>query len=161
MSTREERILEVIRERMAAITGAERVEIDPSDEHADRGPYPSIGIVPGETVRLQKGAHTQLFVQMPLTVRGITQASPATPGVGDVPLSPRTVAYALWRQMLTALFPKPAAAGGTYHDRLDGQAIGISYVGHSLFPRDDGGKTYGVYIDCEVDYALHLDNPDL
>lgn len=159
MSTREERILEVIRTRMATVPGVIRVELDPPDEHADEGPFPAIGIIPQATVPVQDGQRSQLVVQMPVTVRGITQAAAESPGLGDVPASARSTAYALFRQMLAALFPLPGAGIGTYHDRADGHALFLNYTGHELVPRGDGGKTYAVFIDCEAEYVLHLNDP--
>lgn len=159
MSTREERILEVIRARMAAITGEPRVEIDPVDEHEDTGPYPAIGIIPGSAEARTSQIRQQLVMTLPITLRGITQAEPAEAGEGDVPVSARTSAYALWAQMLAALFPVPDPVYGSVDDRLDGQAIAMTYRAHEVFPRADGTHTYGVYLEVDVEYSLHLDNP--
>lgn len=160
MSTREERILDALRVRLAAISGIASVEIDPPAEFGDAGPFPNIAIIPDDTVPLDGDLPQIRMVQMPLTVRGLTQTEAAAPGVGDVPNSPRTAGYRLWKQMLAAIFLGPLDAEGVYHDRLDGQLVHIRYAGHSVQPHDDGGKTFGVYLGLEIEYVLHLNDPD-
>lgn len=155
MSMVEERALAEIIVRLATIDGA-RVEIEPPDDNPDAGlSYPAIAVLPGDAEAELDQQLRQVVVTVPLMIRGLTLANPEE-GNDDLPKTPRTVGYALLAKMLAALFPVQKEA----FDRLGGAAKKFTYTGHAIYPHDDGGNTVGVFIDTEVEYVLHLNNPD-
>lgn len=152
----EERCLAAIAARLLTVTGTTRAEIDPPDDHGDGDVTQRFAILPGDVVEIPDPQRAQVRVSMPVTIRGVTQAAP-TAGNSGLPLSARTAGYALWAATLPKLFP--GSFNSNYVDRLEGNCIRFSYKGHAIYPRDDGAKTTGVYIDCEVEYVLHLTDP--
>lgn len=157
MSCREERILAKIVERLEEIEGIDRVELQPADEHGDRGPFPNIAVLPGDVLPVGEFNRHHGLVAMPVTVRVLSQAEAIT-GNDGLPLTTRSAAYALMSLVLPALFPTGKAIA--YQDDLDGEASTFTYSSHSIEPRDDGGKTLALFIDCSVQWMLHLNNPD-
>lgn len=158
MSAREERCLATILQRLAALSGIERVELGPPDDHGENGTYPAIAIIPGEVEALGEPEKVQLRVVLPVLIRAVTRAAP-TEGNGDLPLSSMTAGYALLVPMLAALFPGNTTAA--YIERLDGHCQRFRWVGHEVVPREDGGQYTAVYINTEVEYVLNLANPEL
>lgn len=157
MSMPEERALAAIVTRLQTITGA-RVALDPDDENPDEAlSYPALAVLPSEGTAQVDQQRQQIVVALPVMIRGLTNAVP-TAGNDGLPLTARTAGYALMKLMLAALFPEQTHAA--YIDRLGGAAKKFTYKGHALYPRDDGGKTLAVYIDTEVEYVLHLNDPD-
>lgn len=159
MNTREDLILEALRARLAAIPGMQQAMIEPPDAHADKGPYPRVGLFAGKVTRVGNQQTQQLLARLPIEIRGLTQAEPAEPEEGDVPVNNRTVGSALWASMCAAIFPVPAARFGSHQDRVDGAAYRLEYDGHEIYPCSDSGEMYAVYVDVHVDYPLTLNNP--
>lgn len=160
MSCREERILAAIAARLVAIPGtvAGDVAIDPPDEHGDNASFTRFAILPGDVAPAGAFNRSHGKVSLPVTIRGLADGALPMPGLDDVAASERSAGYALWRQMMPALWP--SSQGIAYDDDLGGLCSSIAYAGHAIYPRDDGGKFTGVYIDCIVEYVLHLSNPD-
>lgn len=160
MSMPEERALAEIVTRLAGISGVTgSVEIEPDDENPDllSPNFKRLAVLPGEAQPAVDQKRQQLVVVVPVMVRGLTNVEPSE-GNDGLPLSARTAGYALLSEMLAALFPEQTSVA--YIDRLGGAAISFTYQAHAIYPRDDGGKTVGVYIDTEVQYVLHLNDPD-
>lgn len=156
MSTREERILAAIVARLQTVESIASVEIQPADEHGDNNTADRIAVLPGDVVPLGEIKRHQGKVVMPVTVRVLTTAAP-TAGNDGLPLNTRTAAYALMALVMPALFPASAAIA--YADDLGGVASSFTYVSHSIEPRDDGGKTTALFIDCSAEWVLHLNDP--
>ena len=167
--THEERILAELAKRLQRVLQAngyatdagQLVEVDPEDRHADdQGAYPCIAILPGDVVSLGRNRVSHQ-VEMPIVIRGYTQAEPvldpdAPPEVQAI--AERQAAYVLFRDLMKALFPADAAL--ILSDDLGGTCKTFDYSGHAIYTRDDGNKTTAVYIDCNVEYVLHTSNPD-
>lgn len=159
MNTREDLILETLRARLAAIPGMQQALIEPPDAHADKAPYPRVGLYPRKTKRVGKQQTQKLLARMSIEIRGLTQAQPGEPAEGDVPVNNRTVGSELWASMCAALFPVPAARYGSDQDRVNGAAYLLEYDGHEIYPCSDSGEMYAVYVDVHVDYPLTLNQP--
>lgn len=159
MSTREERAIEKIRTRLLAVTGVAALEVNPHDDHADTGSYPRLAIIVGEALPIADPQRLQTRISLPITIRGLTKSAAPTPGEGDVPLFRGSAAYAFWSQTSKQLFK--AATTTAHVDRLDGECNHFMYRGHAIDPEHEGGKCEAFFIDCEVEYVLHLNDPDL
>lgn len=111
--------------------------------------FPALSILEGEerTIESKPGVLRQ---ELDLTVVGATLSQPDNPIVAG---------HQLWADMLRALFPE-AALDRTFKDRLGGDAISFEYVGREIAPRNDGGKVTAVYLDCRIEYVLHVGNPN-
>lgn len=157
MSCREERILAKIVARLQTVTSLDRVELQPPDEHGDRGPFPNAAVLPGDVLPVGDFNRHHGRVAMPVTVRVLSQDE-ATSGNDGLPLTSRSACYALMALVMPALFPPTAARA--YQDDLDGEATSFTYSSHSIEPRDDGGKTFALFIDCSAEWVLHLNDPN-
>lgn len=159
--TREERIVAAIKARLLAISGVQGVDVNPPDDHGDSVVVPRFAILTagyktepvGEPFNRHHGT-----VRMPVTVRGL--ASGDVPDATDDVPEPNesTAGYRLWALAMAALFP--AATARAYQDDLDGECQQFLYDAHEIVPREDGGQHTAIYIDCNADYVLHLNNPN-
>lgn len=170
---REERYIRALVARLQRITiangfntnGGTRVEVDPPDEHEDDYDWtpttpPRVVVLPDSVDPAGINRHL-VNAQQSISIVGYTNATlpPADDETDvDLALRRRAVAYPLLADLLRALFPDGAA--DAYQDDLDSVATSITYNGHALYPRDDGGKTTVVEISVLVDFKLHLNNPD-
>jgi hypothetical protein len=166
MSLREERALEALVTRLTAITGVP-IDVDPEDEHGDLldgiASGKRIDILTSTTLPDAVENRHQYPVIKRLTLRGLTRApEPVLAEEDDTPVNRAMrnlrVGYALLQQILEAAWPTGAADG--YQDDLGGAAKTFTYAGHDVFGREDGGKTVGVYVDCDIAYVLNLDKPN-
>lgn len=166
MSLREERVLEALVTRLAAIPSMP-LDVDPDDEHGDlleaSGTGQRVDLLTSPTLPLQDPNRHQYLVTKRLTIRGLSRApEPELEGEDDTAtnraMQNLRVGYALLQQILEAAWPTGAA--DAYQDDLGGNAKTFTYAGHEVYPREDGGKTVAVYVDCDVEYVLHLDKPN-
>lgn len=158
--TREERIVAAVKARLAAIPGVVAVDVNPSDDHGDDVAVPRFAILTAGYKTEPVGEFNRHHgkVRMPLTVRGLADGAvpDATEGVPDPNES--TAGFRLFASAMQKLFPTGAATA--YQDDLGEACSEFLYDGHEIVPREDGGQLTAVYIDCNADYVLHLDNPD-
>lgn len=167
-TTHEERILLALVARLQTLLPAngyttdagERVVVDPFDRHGDFDRHDRVAILPGDVIGETNNRDRHL-VQWPITVRLYTQREfefDHEPTAAEVALLPRMAGTRAWRDLMRALFPGDAS--DAYDDDLGGQCKALRYAGHAIYPRDDGEKTTAVFVDLDVQYYLHTNDPD-
>lgn len=158
--TREERIVAAIKARLLTVAGLEGVDVNPTDEHGDTVTVPRAAILTAgyKSEPVGEPNRHQVRVRMPLTVRALASGDipDATVDVPDPNES--TAGFRLFSEVMQRLFPGTTALA--YQDDLENVCQEFLYDGHEIVPREDGGTHTAVYIDCNADYVLHLNNPD-
>lgn len=157
--TREERIIAAVKARLLAIPGVVEVDVNPPDDHGDDVAVPRFSILTAgyKTTPSKEQNRNQGKVSFPVTVRGLASGVVPAPTVDCPDPNESTAGYRLFEAATPRLFPNGASLA--YQDDLGGACSAFTYDGHEVVPREDGGQLTAVYIDCNAEYMLHLNNP--